>query len=52
MKLKRLKNKRFKIMNWYNGYYTDYSYVNEVDGREMEFASYEEYLEYIGDDDE
>lgn len=29
--------------------YTDYSYKAVVNGTEMEFVSYEEYLEYISE---
>lgn len=62
MKIKRLKNKKYRFVDydytnhWFddekygNGYFTDYSYVANVDDKIMEFVSYEEYLEYITGD--
>ena len=33
-----------------NGYFTSYGYVGFVNGEEMQFATEEEYLEYIEED--
>lgn len=62
MKIKKIKNKKYRFVDynytnrWFddekygNGYFTDYSYVANVNGKTMEFVSYEEYLEYIMED--
>lgn len=34
------------------GFYTDYSFVGNVNGERMEFASEAEYLDYISEEDE